>query len=251
MIRRHFTADSLNMVVNDPSVYEFVKGNATGRIDLSSVVKNPDNVLLMDEHGGVLFLKHNPGVYEAHTQVLPAGRGEWALNMANEALDWMFTKTDCMDVMTRIPAGNHAARAMAKNLNGRLEFRLQKGWVQGDEVVHADIYSWQVPGWMANSPSLIAEGMLFHHKLEQEYARLGKEEPQHPLDPVHDRYVGAASLMFRAGQTHKAVVFYNRWAGMAGYAPISVVSEDPIIIDLQESLVQITDDGDFFVLRIK
>ncbi len=251
MIRRHTTAHSLNVVVNDPSVYEHVRGVATGRLDLTPVVNNTDNVLLMGEYGGVLFLKHQPGVYEAHTQILPEGRGQWALDTVNECLDWLFTRTDAVDVVTRIPKGNHAARGLALAIHGKPEFRIEQGWVKDNQIVYADIYSLQIQTWMANTPNLEAEGILFHYKLEQEYERLGKEHEPHPVDPVHDRYVGAAVMMARNGQARKGVVFYNRWAGISGYAPVQVVSDDPVILDIQESLIQVTDDGGFFVLRVK
>lgn len=251
MIRRHFTAHSVNTVVNDPSVYDYVRGALTGKLDMTPLVENPDNVLLMGEHGGVIFLKHSPGIYEAHSQVLPAGRGQWTLDTAWECLDWLFTHTDAVDVMTRVPKGNHAARGLALATGWKPEFRVERGWIKDDQIIYADVYSMQIQTWIARSPNLEAEGILFHHKLEQEYVRLGKKEPPHPDDPVHNRYVGAAVSMIRNGQPNKGVLFYLRWAGMAGYAPISIVSADPLIIDIQESLIQVTDDGGFFVLRVK
>lgn len=250
MIKRHYTADSLNMVVNDPSVYEWGRGASLGRIDLTPVVQNENNYLLMGDYGGVLFLKHQPGIYEAHTQVLPAGRGQWALDTVNEALSWMFTSTDCVDIMTRVPKGNLAARALARAIHGKPEFRLEKGWIFNNQIVHADVFSLQIQEWMATSPLLEREGEKFHEDLEREYARLGKEQEIHPEDPLHNRYVGAASLMMRNGQPHKGVIFYNRWSGMAGYIPISIASIDPLVIDIQESLIAV-ESGSFYVLRIK
>lgn len=250
MIKRHFTADSINIVVNHPSVYEWGRGAATGRLDLTPVVQNENNHLLMGEYGGVLFLKHQPGVYEAHTQVLPAGRGKWALDMVNEALAWMFTRTDCVDIMTRVPKGNLAARALARAIGGSAEYRMERGWVLDDRVVYADVFSLQIQKWMATAPGLEQQGEWFHTQLEKEYARFGKSGPDHLHDPVHDRYVGAASLMIQNGQPQKGVLFYSRWAGMAGYAPVTIACLDPLIVDLQESLIQVKGDS-FECLRLK
>lgn len=249
LIRQHFTADSLNMVVNDPSVYEWSRGAATGRIDLTPVVQNDNNVLLMDEYGGVLFLKHQPGVYEAHTQVLPAGRGKWALDMVNQALSWMFTRTDCVDITTRVPKGNLAARALARAIHGTPEFRLEKGWIKDGQIIYADIFSLRIQDWMSKAPGLEEVGQKFHHQLEEEFERLGQEVELHSDDPVHDRYVGATSLMIPF-QPQKSVIFYNRWAGMAGYQPIRIVSENPIVVDINNSLLAIENES-FYVLRIK
>lgn len=250
-IQRHFTAHSINMVVNDPSVFDWVRGVGTARLDVTPALQNHSNVLLMGEYGGVLFLKHQPGVYEAHTQVLPAGRGQWTLDMVNEALKWMFTSTDCVDIMTRVPKGNLAARALAKAIHGRCEFRVEKGWVKNDQIIPVDVFSLRIQDWMATAPGLEQYGEDFHDKLVEEYTKMGKDVPNiHPDDPVHDRYVGAAFLMVGNGQPHKGVLFYNRWAGIAGYAPISVVSDDPVVIDIQESLLA-AKDGSFYVLRVK
>lgn len=250
MIKRHFTADSLNEVVNHPSVYEWVRGAATGPLDLTIPVLDEDNVLLMGEYGGVLFIKHSPGTYEAHTQVLPDGRGPWTVDMVNEALRWMFTKTDAIEIVTRVPKGNIAAMALARAINGRPEFTIKMGWIHEGEVIPADIYALRIQDWMAKAPNLEAKGKWFHERLEAEYDRLGYEEPIHPEDPLHDRYVGAAVEMIMGGQPYKAVIFYNRWAGMTGYAPVKVVSTNPTVIDIHESLLMMRED-DFWCLRIK
>lgn len=251
MIKRHFTADCLNLVVNDPSVYEWVKGTTEGPLDLTPIVANQDNILLMGEYGGVLFIKHQPGIYEAHTQVLPAGRGKWTVDMVNEALTYMFTRTDCVDIMTRIPKGNLAARALAKAINGTFEFHSDNSWWKDGKLIPSDIFSLRIQDWMAKAPGLEHYGHKFHDKLEVEYKKLGKDRgPNHGDDPIHDRYVGAASLMIRNGQPVKGMVFYNRWAVMAGYVPIVVASLDPVVIDIQESLLAV-ENNDFYVLRIK
>lgn len=251
MIKRHHTADCVNLVINDPSVYDWVRGNFDGKIDVSQTVADPQNVLLMGEHGGVIFLKHQPGIYEAHTQVLPAGRGTWAKDMVNEAVHWMFCNTDAMDIMTRVPHGNYAARALTKTIKGgSLEFHIERGWYKDGKVIPADIYSIRLQDWMAHTPGLEERGHWFHERLTEEYKRLGHEEAIHADDPVHDRYVGATVDMIMGGQTEKAVVFYNRWAGMAGYLPFGIASLDPLVIDIQEALLEIRGDT-FWVLRVK
>mgnify|MGYP003654839164 CR=1 FL=1 len=48
----------------------------------------------------------------------------------------------------------------------------------------------------------------------------------HEDDAVHDRYVGAAISMIRCGNADKAETVYNKWALMAGYAPIYFNKEE-------------------------
>lgn len=247
IVKRHTRADSLNEVVNEPSVYKWVHGSYKGALDLSSVVLNPYNYLLMGEYGGVLFTMHQPGLYEAHTQVLPAGRGQWTLDMVNAALNYMFTQTDAIEITTKVPKGNLGARALVRAIHGVFEFRRENGWVVDDVPVYADIFALRIQDWMRTAPDLTEKGVWFHNRLEAEYAKVGQVEPQHPDDIIHDRYVGAAVEMIQGGQTAKALVFYNRWAAMAGYAPIKVVTEAPLVLDISNALLVIR-NKDFWLM---
>jgi len=74
-IERITDAARLNAVVNDPSVYPWVRGTAEGPLDLGGIIADPRHVALMGAHGGCLFVHHQPGIFEAHTQVLESGRG--------------------------------------------------------------------------------------------------------------------------------------------------------------------------------
>jgi len=243
VIDRHFDAEAINRVINHPAVYDWVRGARAGFLDLSEAVADPNNVLLMGEHGGVFFEHKQPGLYEAHTQVLPAGRGAWTVDMVRAALHWMFSRTDAVEIATLVPKGNLAARALAKAIGGRCEFRRERGWVMNGEAVFADVFWLPIQEWMRTAPELPALGHWFHERLEAEYARLGKQEPIHADDAVHDRYVGAAVAMMLGGQPDKGAIFYNRWACMAGYEPVSIVSHDPVVVDIRDALLIVRETG--------
>jgi len=249
MISRHFDAKAINDIVNDPDVYEWVRGNSDGPLDLTDIIKNLDNVCLMGDHGGVLFTKLQPGIYEAHTQVVKAGRGQWTIDMVNAALAWMFTHTDALEIVTKCPKGNLSARALAKAIHGSFEFRIEKGWILRGAVVPCDVFSLSIQRWMSTAPNLEDAGKQFHESLEEQYERMGRQDPIHDEDAAHDRYVGAAGEMMRGGQPYKAAIFYNRWAELSGYAAIRVVSASPMIIDIQEALLMVS-ENDFTVMRI-
>lgn len=238
-IERHTSAHALNRIINDPSIYPSVKGYAEGRLDLSAAVGNPNNVLLMGEHGGVLFTMHQPGLYEAHTQILPEGRGRWGLLMVRACLHWMFSQTDAIEIITRAPRGNLAALALARAVGGVEEFTVKAGWVIDNDPVPTAILSLSAQGWMRTAPGLVERGEWFHRRLEEEYARLGKVEQQHADDAAHDRFVGAACEMFLGGQPFKAAIFYNRFAVMAGYAQCALLSVDPLLIDIRDSVLAV------------
>lgn len=236
------SATRVNEVVNHEKVYPWVHGTAVGPLDLTSVVQDPRNVTLWGEFGGVIFIGLQPSIYEIHTQVLPEGRGAWTVEMMDAALRWMFTKTDAMEIVTRVPKGNLGARALAQKVGFTKEFDRPNGWVMDHKPVPVGVWSLQLQGWMSKAPNLARSGEEFHDLLGIEYKKMGKIEPPHAPDDNHDRYVGAALEMIRGGQPFKAMVFYNRWAKLSGYQEISILKTEPVIIDIAESILMFKND---------
>jgi hypothetical protein len=250
LVERVTDPEAVNRVINNPSVLPWVRGSIEGPLDSTPVLADPRNIALFGQHGGIVFTFVQSGVYEAHTQVLPEGRGPWALQMAQAALLWLFAGTEAVEVLTRAPHGNLGALALAKAVHGELEFTNQKGWVLNGEVVPADIYSLPIQRWMRTAPNLIERGRWFHDALKREYRRLGRLDHIHDDDDVHDRYVGVAVEMILAGQAVKGVMLYNRWAAFAGYAPVQIVNLDPLMIDISEAVL-LVERGTFRVIRCR
>jgi hypothetical protein len=190
------------------------------------------------------------GVYEAHTQVLPEGRGAWALQMAHAAVLWLFAGTDAVELLTRVPHGNRPALALTKAMHGEFDFTCKKGWVYDGKIVACDIYSMPIQTWMRTAPNLVERGRWFHESLKREYRRIGQLDHIHDDDDVHDRYVGVAVEMILAGQVVKGAMLYNRWAALAGYEPLQIVNFDPLMIDISESVL-LVEKGTFKVVKCR
>ncbi len=173
----------------------------------------------------------------------PSARGAETLAMVKAALRWMFTRTDALELWTRAPEGNLGARALARAIGGVLECRLKRGWVMDHATIPAEIYSLKIQDWMRSATDLEAVGRGFHDRLESEYERLGAVIEMHDDDDLHDRNVGIAVEMIKGGQVGKATVFYNRFASMARYKPMSIVSLNPVAIDFQEAILIVADDS--------
>ena len=244
VVKRDYDAKRLNHVANHPDVYRWVKGSFNGYLDLTPIVQDQRNILLMGEYGGVMFVNHQPGFYEAHTQMLPEGRGEWALWTVRAALHWMFTHTEAVEIMTKVPKGNLGARALVRSIHGKFEFRRENGWVLDGQSVPADIYSLTIQDWMRTAEGLTERGEWFHNKLEKELSQ-GLGIP----DPIYLRYVGATVETMLANQPQKATVLYSRWAAMSGYTPIRILTENPLVIDIGGTLIAVRND-DFWVMNV-
>lgn len=225
-IRRTLDGTFLNSVANHPKVRPHLLGD--GPLDVSPAVTDPANITLQTEHGGWVLHNLGGGSYEVHSMFLPEGRGASVKAALIEALDYVFTATDCVRLITRLPKGNVAARALARIAGFKTWF--VSG---GDERARIEIAD-----WAQSSAACLKAGEWFHERLEAAKAASGSAREVHDDDPPHDRAVGAAVLMCRAGNPVKAVAQYNAWAQAAGYALVSLVSLNPMVIDIVDAVLE-------------
>lgn len=240
-IVRETSADRINVILNDEAVRPWVADMSEGVIDITKSVENAHNVLLMGEHGGCMLFKIMPGIYEAHTQVLPPGRGAWAHDFTHEVARWMFTHTDAFDLLTRVPRGHVSAKAATMAVGGRYEFTRPAGCKFRGKLVDVDVYGLRLQDWAATAPGMVERGAWFHEFLAGEAKRLGIDQPTHEDDESHNRYVGVALEMALAGQVGKAVQMYNRWAVVARHRVIYFVSDDPPTIRFDIGLLRMVE----------
>jgi hypothetical protein len=248
MISRHLSAERINEVCNHPAVRRYV-ANGTEPLDLTRQVADTRNILLMGEHGGMMFLHVLDGVYECHTQVLPEGRGQWTRQLTEACMRTMFTRTDAYEIVTRVPTPHVAAKAATVAQGMTYEFTRENGVIFRDRVCDVDIYSLRIQEWVARAPGLIEVGAWLHGRMEAEAKRLGITVPPHADDENHNRYVGAAALMAFGGAGVKAVMTYNRWSTLARHmrdgeiSRVSLVSAAPVVIRIDIGLLKFhTDD---------
>lgn len=243
MIERTFDAAFFNHICNLPEVRPWLAPESVGYLDTAPLILNPANYALRTEHGGFILQAHGAGFYSVHTQFAAEGRGAHAIEAMRAGLDFMFTRTDCMQIHSHCPDANPAALALATKGGARPWFRKQN-----DALGEGQVVRWEVLDWAVSEPQLEADGNAFHEMLEAAKAHIGSMLPTHADDPWHDRTVGAVSRMARRGQPRKAVAIYNIWATAAGYAPISLISEAPPVIDVQDALVGLNQAGEMEVL---
>lgn len=230
-IRRTMSASYLNEVANHPEVHRWLY--ADGPVDLSEIIDNPANVALEADGGGFICIHLSDGIYEVHSLFLPEARGSTTGAMA-AGMEYMFLRTDCFRLVTRAPFNNADAAAIARKGGFREWFRREDA-KSGDSAY----LSLEIDEWIQRSPRFEAEGHWFHDQLSASKQNAAPGLPQHPADPAHDRAVGAAVAMFRTGNIGKGIGTYNRWAAFAGYAPIRLISTQPITIDVVDAIVEL------------
>ncbi len=218
MIRRDYTADFINSVINDPSVKDGAEVKDIA--DVTSLVENLNNFVLVTEFGGFVVIKKMAGIYECHTQFLPAGRGKHAVDAVNESLRYMFLRTDCIRIVTKVHVENKAVQHFTAQF-------FRKRGQNGDHFY----YSLDFDDWVAKDADCQMAGEQFHKLIA------GKQN--HDEDSLHDCYVGAAWLMAQKGNVYKGQLHYNRWAVMSGYELLIVLSEAPLIVSVGEMKLEI------------
>lgn len=237
-------ADRLNDVANDPAVFPWLGFvGQLGDLDLTPVVENPANIALDCDHGGYVLVNQGGGQYEAHTLFLPSGRA-LAYEAAVAGFRYLFTATDCIRIVTKVPAGNPHAAAHAKRCGFEEVFSRPAVWAGQSGAEDVSYQELTLDCWLSRSdPAAIAKGRWFHDELEAAKIASGSIREVHEDDEAHDRAVGAAVLMFQAGNAAKAAWHYNRWAALAGFAPLSVLSLNPLVVDVVDAVVEVTSAG--------
>jgi hypothetical protein len=175
-----------------------------------------------------------------------------ALAVSLAAYRWMFTHTDCMTLLTRVPAFNKAAAWFCAVVGATKEFERKAVWPTKDGKVDMSFWALRYDDWVRKTPELIESGKAFHVKLDSEFARHGVERNDaHEDDEAHDRYVGVCAETVYGGEPDKAIILYNRWANFAGYKMISKVARNPLILDIGDAVLQVLDGNTFKVLKAR
>lgn len=151
MIERQITARFVNAVINHETVRPWIAGPLDGYLDLSGLIESRALIALFGIHGGFLFYPIGRGIYDAHSAVLPAGRGRWALRAAREALDWIFNH-EAEEVMMSVPHGNDAVRGLVRLLKAKRRGTIEDGWWLAGRLVSIDVYSVLKDEWQCPSP---------------------------------------------------------------------------------------------------
>lgn len=229
----------LEALANDPEVRPWLGGNPNESIQLEDMISRPGNYAFVNTEGGFVVHLLAPGLYECHTIFRPGTTGRPLLHLLWEAQEYMFIETDCEDICTKVLDGNTGADRLAK-----LAHFVEKFSRNGVSYRNLSLDLWAD----ACSTRLRAEGASFHERIGAAKAAAGVVEPQHEEDPLHDQYVGLASLMVKAGNVTKGVDQYNRWAVMAGYAPSAIIWGQPVVIHTGDAVIAVR-NGDMEVLK--
>jgi hypothetical protein len=182
LIRRDTEGDTINAIVNHPEVRPWVL-REDQNLDFRAIANDPRIFLLVGDPplGSIIFSQIVTGVYEAHAAVLPQGRGEWTAELSQAAMHYMFTATDCVEILTRVLQGHVAAASLARHL-GLIERWACEAFPFRGRMVPYTVWGITMMDWFPDD--------------EEGRKRVFNE-------------------MYHAGQVEKAKVWYARWAALS------------------------------------
>lgn len=210
------------------SLWRYVAEEGQEWTSLENWLADERNIAVAAGEGVFLLTWLELGTYEIHTLF---HRG--ATTYSADILYWMFTRTDCIEVVTKVPQFNVAAKRLAEGAGMKHQFT-GRTWRCNGKSWPIDFYAYRIDDWILEQPGLPTLGAAFHAQL----GALGVEI-DHEDDAVHDRYVGAAMAMVEGGQAPKGILYYNRWARFYGAAEVELISLDPPVVDVGTAKVSI------------
>jgi RimJ/RimL family protein N-acetyltransferase len=131
-------------ILTDPSVFDMICDDG-GMVDKNEFVKSyleHDKVFCLHPNQWTVFIfvPRNTVMYEAHTAILPDGRGKNGVRAGKAALSWMFTETTCLKVISLVPTFNRMAGIFARWCGLTKEGFLKKSFLKNERLFGQTIY---------------------------------------------------------------------------------------------------------------
>lgn len=108
----------VNAMVNHPDVRPTIE-SGEHRLDAYDIVRDPNNVVYVNEHGVVIFLGRGNGEYDLHGGFLTPYRGKVALQDVSGAIDRLFNEHRATTIRVSIPVVLSPARFFVRRLGFR------------------------------------------------------------------------------------------------------------------------------------
>jgi len=106
--------EKINYILGHESVYPWICDDGCSeniRYELGTLALERREWIILspNENTIFLFIPVNSVMYDVHTNILPNGRGKLAIKAAKQAMEWMFTGTSCLKLISWVPVFNKAA----------------------------------------------------------------------------------------------------------------------------------------------
>lgn len=230
MINLAESAVLANEIANTPEILPSVSWTGEA-IDLQPSFDEGSCFIIENGTDGCYVLVENSvSTYVIHTLFKRGTPSSVVIDTAREGMWISFVELDAVELTSSACETNPAAYRLMRKNGMRPLFDSPSKFAKGKKQRYCGI---TIDDYIINNPFFQEVGAEFHNLVE--------ETTDHEDDAVHDRYVGAAISMIRCGNADKAETVYNKWALMAGYAPITF-NEEENTVEAGYMTIHLSDD---------
>jgi len=149
------TPDFLQSVIDDPRVFPLIAPDGVTSAPLSAIFDQ--GLGLEFDTGGFFFHRLGDGVYEVHTLFRPGTRN--AYECCQAAAHYLFCGTDCMQIVTKVPAFNVPAWRLTEKMQFQPTHTRNNAYRHGGELHDMKHYALSMDAWMRqqSNPEWVAE----------------------------------------------------------------------------------------------
>jgi len=244
IVKQTFNIAMVTGVLTHESIYPLITDDNCPKaedFDVSVTVSDTANYYLAvyDDDGtlgGMIdFLMINHIVYEGHINMLRHCRGDKAIRAVKMALEWMFSRTSCLRIVTKVASCFGSAKTLVETVGGKEEYSIEKsckrGGVEYDQAFYAiNLHDHIHLDW----ERYYDEGVTFFNQFRKT-----------KLSRINYIMGGMFYVFAQTGNHEKAQMIYNEWARLAVAEPIDVLvvtGDNALVIKIGEDIV-IMDDG--------
>lgn len=135
----------LQSVMDHPQVRPWIgPDGADGPLDLAAIFNQ--GIALEFATGGFFFHRLGDGVMEVHTLFLPGSRD--VLACCKAAAKHLFTATECMRIVTKVPADNIPADRLTRKAGFRHDHTRPQAYKRGGQLHDVRHYSLHMDDWI-------------------------------------------------------------------------------------------------------
>lgn len=130
-------ASLITSVVTHPSIWPHVSDDSVRVDEYHPTIDGLIWLKVFDDNllGIYMIQRHNFINYEIHTCMLPSAWGKKAKQASKLVLDWIFSNTECMKLITHVPEDNPLALRYAKNAGLMVEGNNRKSIMKNGKLL--------------------------------------------------------------------------------------------------------------------
>jgi|SRR5580700_2776523 hypothetical protein len=190
---------------------------------ITTAIKDTNNVCLVGDLGAFIAARLDRGVFEIVLHAEPEADEEWLRDFIAAAAEYVFCRTDAVELLVRAARGDPASEAMVRAAPSDLQFEI---------AARLEVHALTLQRWALWAPGMVERGERLVDRIA---AQLQRE--RHPIHPDHARVIGVAVAMIEGEQPIKGVVWFNRAEALARRPLIKILDTDPLQIKWETEML--------------